>query len=368
MFKKIKIYYLRLRSKILTPRINRDIKKYKYVHVMKNDKFNKSFVDFLNKNFDSTEHMILCYRACKNKPPTLFPKGGNVYEYVYFKDIKGLLDDNIDKIIFHSLFMPGVVDRLYREPELLKKSYWVIWGGDLYNAPRDEKNDFVRKNFKGYISLIAGDEKVAKEKYNSKSLLFTALGPVLMDKSFLEKIPHVKTDKIVIQINNSCDDSTLDMLDILSKYKNKDIIIRTILSYGKMQYKDKIKEKGKKIFGDKFQYLDKLILSDDYGKFLSENDILILCQNRQQGLGNAIYDLALGAKVFLPYNTTSLAFVESYNLKVFDSLKIKDMSIEEFIEYPENLKKRNMHAALTYCDNSLRYEKCRKMWQKIFLS
>ncbi len=365
MLNKIKVYYLRLKSKILTSRINRDIRKYKYIHIMVNDKFNKPLVDFFNKNFNNDEHMFLCYRACKNKPPTLFPKGRNVYEYVYFKDIKGLFEDNIDKIIFHSLFMPGVVDRLYREPELLKKSYWTIWGGDLYNAPRDEKNDFVRKNFKGYISLITGDEKIAKEKYNSNSILYNSSYPALMDKTLLENISHINTDNIVVQINNSCDESTLEMLDILSKYSDKNIIVRTVLSYGKMQYKNEIIRKGKEIFGEKFKYIDKLISLEDYANFLSKNDILILCQNRQQGVGNAIFDLALGAKVFLPYNTTSLEYVEKFGLRVFDSLKIKGMSMGEFIEYSSDLRDKNINAALKYCDNNSKHRL--EEWAKVFI-
>lgn len=365
MFKKIKIYYLRLRSKILTPRINRDIKKYKYVHVMKNDKFNKPFVDFLNKNFNNDEHMVLCYKACKNKPPTLFPKGKNVYEYVYFKDIKGLLGDNIDKIIFHSLFMPGVIDRLYREPELLKKSYWVIWGGDLYNAPRDEKNDFVRKNFKGYISLITGDEKVAKEKYNSNAFLMKSRYVSFVNKKYLENLKGKNSENIVVQINNSCDESTLEMLDILSKYKDKNIIIRVVLSYGKMQYKSEIIKKGKEIFGRKFEYIDKLISLEDYANFLSKNDILILNQNRQQGGDNILLSLFLGVKVYINSNVTTYKYFKEMGCDVYNTKDIKNYTFEEFLYYPKFIKTNNrLQIIKTYGDENLKEQK--KMWNNVF--
>ncbi len=336
MFKKIKVYYLRLKSKILTPRINRDIKKYKYVHVMLNDKFNKPFVDFLNKNFDSTEHMILCYRACKNKPPTLFPKGKNVYEYVYFKDIKGLLGDNIDKIIFHSLFMPGVIDRLYREPELLKKSYWVIWGGDLYNAPRDEKNDFVRKNFKGYLNII--DKDYAIKKYNMSGSFYEMFYPSLIDKEKLDNIKIKKKDYVQIQINNSCDESTLEMLDVLSKYKDENIRITTVLSYGKLGYKEQIIKKGKDIYGEKFEYLDKLLSPEEYLNNLAQNDIIILNQNRQQGLGNILISLYIGLKVYIRPEITTYKYLKSNNISIFDSNEIQQLDFNDFIE---NLTQRS---------------------------
>ena len=47
-------------------RIQQRIDHAKYVHLMFNDKFNKPFVDFLNKHFDHQEHLILCKRWFDN--------------------------------------------------------------------------------------------------------------------------------------------------------------------------------------------------------------------------------------------------------------------------------------------------------------
>ena len=340
MLKKIKIYYLRLKSKILTPRINRDIKKYKYIHVMHNDKFDKPFVDFLNKNFDRNKHMILFYKTSPNKSPTLVPRAKNVYEYVYFKDIKGLLNDNIDKIIFHSLFMPGVVDRLYRESELLKKSYWVMWGADLYNAPRDEKNDFVRKNFKGYLNII--DKNYAIKKYNMIGSFYEMFYPSLIDKEKLDNLKIKKKDYVQIQINNSCDESTLEVLDVLSKYKDENIRITTVLSYGKLEYKEQIIQKGKKIYGNKFTFIDKLLLPIDYFEYIANNDILILNQNRQQGAGNIFAHIYLGKKVYIRENVSTYNQLNKYdNVKIFRTERIKDLSFDDFVknDYIEQNKK-----------------------------
>ena len=60
--------------------------------------------------------------------------------------------------------MRGAVDFFYSHPKLLReKAYWLIYGGDLYDAPRDEKNDFVRNNFKGYLTYVDGE--YLKEHY-----------------------------------------------------------------------------------------------------------------------------------------------------------------------------------------------------------
>lgn len=362
---RIELYIRKIRSFFLTKKINKNIADYKYIHIMNNDKFVKPFVDFLNKNFNPDEHMVLCYRTCPDKAPTLFPRGRNVYEYVYFKDITGLLGDNIDKIIFHSLFLPGVIDRLYREPELLKKSYWVIWGGDLYNAPRDEKNDFVRKNFKGYISLITGDEKVAQNKYNSNSVLMNAMYIPLTKIEHIKGLNKNKKSNITIQINNSCNESTLEMLDILSKFKDKNIKIRTILSYGKMEYKDKIIQKGKEIFGDKFEYLDKYISADKYAKYIADNDILILNPNRQQGAGNIMLALSVGVKVFVCDATVSSKFFKDEGFIIYDSANIKNLTFEELLEYPEEPKNKNIEKAYLFLSDS-QYMHQFNAWTKVF--
>ena len=367
MLAKIKLYIKKIRSFFLTKKINKNITRYKYVHVMDNNKFNKPFVDFINKNFNPDEHMVLCYKKHPNRTPTLFPRGNNVYEYIYFKDIKGLLGDNIDKIIFHSLFPPGVVDGLYREPELLKKSYWVIWGGDLYNAPRDEKNDFVRKNFKGYISAVKGDEEIAQKKYNSDAVLMNAryICPVNFD--YIKKLKHNKSDSIVVQINNSCDKSTLEMLDILSKFKDKNIKVRTILSYGKMQYKNEIIKKGKWIFGNNFSYLSKLISPSKYIKYLAQNDILILASKRQQGSGNAAMVLYYGEKVYIPENVITFKYFENLGCKTYKTEEIENSTFEEFISYPDEIRMNNIQQLEKYYGDT-EYCEQQKMWNNVFSS
>ena len=152
------IYKIRDSIKLL--KLNNKIKNAKYIHLMFNDKFNKPFVDFLNRNFDNNEHIVLCKRWCEEHP---FPEGKNVIE---IKTLRGLDFTKANKIICHSLFDLELVDYLYSHQDILKnKAYWVMWGGDLYEAPRDEKNDFVRKNFFAYCAVANGDEKIAQKKF-----------------------------------------------------------------------------------------------------------------------------------------------------------------------------------------------------------
>lgn len=294
---------------------------------MFNDKFNKPFVDFLNKNFDTKEHLILCKRFFKEFP---FPVGENVIEIQSLKNLN-FNNNNICKIICHSLFDNELVEYLYSNKNILQnKAYWAIWGGDLYDAPSDEINDYVRINFKGYINK--NDENYAKNKYGISKNFMHASYFFPVTKDIMDNLSNSEKDYIKIQINNSCDRSTLKMLDILSKFRNENIRVATILSYGKLDYKDEIINKGLKIFGDKFEYLEDFLPAEEFAKFLANNDILILNQDRQQGFGNTVASLYLGAKVYISSNVSTYKYLQGDNIKIYNSDEIISMDFNDFIK------------------------------------
>lgn len=353
---------MKLLEKIRNIVVQKRIDNAKYVHFMFNDKFNKAFVDFLNKNFDIKEHLVLCKRWYNEHP---FPEGKNVIEVQSFKNF--FFKKN-EKLICHSLFDGELVEYLYNHQDILKnKAYWCIWGGDLYNAPRDEKNDFVRKKIKAYVSVAQGDEVVAKNKYKSETKILSSapyLSPQVSQKDnydFYIANP-LKNNETRIQINNSCDESILEMLDILSKFKDENIKITTILSYGKIEIKDKIIKKGQEIFADKFEFIEKFLPIEEFIKYSASNNILICNQNRQQGLGNVLSSLYLGNKVFIKSDITSVKYLENFGLKVFDTYKISEMSFDEFKKYLDDIRENNIKMAEKFYTEDLYIKK----WNEIF--
>ena len=331
--------------------VNAKIKKAKYVHLMFNDKFNKPFVDFLNRNFNQKEHLILC----KNFYDFPFPEGKNVIELKYLARLKF---DKVQKLICHSLFDNEVVEYLYKHPDILKnKAYWVMWGGDLYDAVRDEKNDFVRSNFKGYL-LFADDERnILINKYQiNNGKFFPVEYPLRLD---ISNIKSSKTDTINIQINNSCDKTIFEMLDILSKYREENIKIFVILSYGDLEYKEKIIEKGKDIFGEKFEYLDKMLPPEEYAKYIAKTDIFIANQNRQQATANIDMFLYFGKKVFIKSDVPTFKMYSSLGYKIYDTYLIGKQTFNDFIKQEENT---NTEKAKYYISDEYR----KKLWESIF--
>lgn len=342
-------------------RINRAIRSYKYVHIMYNDKFINPFVQFMNNNFNNDEHLFLIQNSALDEKVAPFPKAKNVLKISRLKGLNFGVQ-NIDKLIFHSLFGNDWVDYLYENKDLLNKSYWVIWGGDLYNAPKDEKNDYVRRNFKGYIACVEGDEILAKKRFNSNAILFSAPYTTPITKSMLDNVSFNKKEYINIQINNSCDVSTLEMLDILAKFKNENIKITTILSYGKLKFKDEIIKKGKEIYGEKFEYINNYLSPKNYAQHIANLDIIIFNQNRQQGVGNALASAYYGKKIFIKSTVTSVQYLHNLGIEVYDTNSIKNLSFSEFISIPDNCKIKNQESAKKYYDDSLLVKK----WSQVF--
>lgn len=333
--------------------INKIIKRYKFIHIMFNDKFNKPFVDFLNRNFDTKEHLILCKRW--HKYP--FPRAENVIE---IQTLKNLNFSNAEKIFCHSLFDSELVDYLYNHQDILKeKSYWQVWGGDLYEAPRDEKNDFVRENIFAYITggdrnIIIGKYGGGQKRFFSASYIF----PVGLD--ILNVTKKHKHKELVIQINNSCDYTTIEMLHILSKFKDRNIRIITILSYGNLEFKNNIMDIGKQVFGDKFNYINEMLSPSEYAQHLANIDILILNQRRQQGVGNTQASLYLGNKVFIRSDVTTYKDFNDLGIKIYDSKDIVNLNFDDFSSYPE--RKTNKQLVKNLIDESI----LRKSWKQIF--
>ena len=241
----------------------------------------------------------------------------------------------------------------------------MIYGGDLYNANRSDKDDYVRKNFYGYITDVDKDILELKRKYSLKNINYINAAytfPITME--MIQNAKKIKKDnKIVkIQINNSCDLSTIDMLNKLKKFKNENIKISTILSYGDLSYKDEIIKLGNSIFDKKFSYIDNMLSPEDYAKKTYENDILILNQNRQQGLGNSFLALQFGQKLFIRSNISTFDYLEKNGNKIFDSNDIENFSFKDFLLFSDEDKQKNLKNSKKFFEDNFIKDK----WDNVF--
>ena len=341
---------------------NGKVRRYKYVHLMFNDKFNRPFSDFLSRHFNVNEHLVICERILRHPMPT----GMNVMKAWTFRGFD-FSSASIKKVFCHSLCENELVDILMAHQEVLHKAYWIIWGGDLYNAPRDAKNDFVRSHFGGWVTVADGDACVAEKIYGRPLKVYNARYTTPITAAMVREAKEFSIDRVrdgglCVQINNSCDESTIEMLKVLSKYSSENIHVRTIVSYGKTQYRDKIIECGKRLFGSRFSAIDVYMSPREYSRYMASNDVIVFNQNRQQGLGNINLAIALGVKVFVRSEVSSYAHYTRLGVIVYDTDSISELSFEDFACMPENVRANNLSKGLSMFDEEL----LARLWRPIF--
>jgi len=245
-----------------------------------------------------------------------------------------------NRIILHGLFSYHLFCIFVLQPWLLKKCYWVIWGGDLYVHKDEAKTwrgrtvELLRsiciKRVGHLVTYIRGDVDLARKWYGATGQhheCFTY--PSNVYREIPEKAETHST--INIQIGNSADPSNshLELLRRLMPYRDQDLTIYAPLSYGDKYYMQSVIKAGKTMFKDKFVPLTEFMPIEQYLDFLGRIDIAIFNHERQQAMGNIITLLGLGKKVFLRKDVTPWAFFVSLGVRVFNVEQIDISPIDE---------------------------------------
>lgn len=305
----------------------------KILHVGRCDKFIPPFIQFIQENFVFDDHLFLLTNGM-SQGELVSSKNINLAGTSKAKKIKHysqvlLAMHKADKIILHSIFDIRIVQILFLAPWLLKRCYWIIWGGDLYVYQLDERNkkwrvnEFFRrpviKNMGHLVTYIEGDVDLARQWYKAKGQYHECL--MYLSNVYKEyTVPKNQNNLLNIQLGNSADPSNnhITALKKLLPHRDKNICIFVPLSYGNKEYADKVIEQGKKWFGKKFIPLTDFMPFDEYLKFLGKIDIALFNHNRQQAMGNTITLLGLGKIVYMRSNTTQWQLFNDKNISIFD--------------------------------------------------
>lgn len=317
------------------------------VHCAHTEKFVGPFVAFVNGNFDNAEHRFLIREASDHG----MPEAGNVTPIR--RDLSLLKKfvlyarylNRADRIILHGIFERFILFSLLIQPWLLGRTYWVIWGGDLYSFVGQGKATSVASRFTRYltkftigrighmVTYVEGDYALARSIFNSSARYHECLGYVSNVVSITEPAAG-KTSRskgMVILAGNSADRSNQheEMLQLLSHHLGADDTIYCPLSYGDREHAMRIAALGHQLFGDRFIALTSFMSLHDYNALLDRIDIAVFAHHRQQGMGNMIALIGRGKKVFLRRSVTPWAFFGRLGITVFDYEELNLLSLAE---------------------------------------
>ena len=359
---------------------------------MNNSIYCYCFIEFIEKNFDAKQHRYLFF-CSPPKPSNHHYKGYEEFiknssietqnRLLYVNSLKNYLKairmiKKADKVILHSFFPIGPL-RFLPYYIGIKKSSWVIWGGDLYSYLLNEKDfktklKFLPRNIlvKKIAEIISGMPVVYELTENTFDINVKysyAFYPNPVNYEMLDKLKNKKRstkrdNQIRILVGNSADPTNnhIDIFEKLRRFKKHDIKLIVPLSYGNMDYAEKVKKVGKDFFGEKFYPLFQKLSAEKYSELLSSIDVCVMSHNRPQGMGNIRALLYLGKKVYIRADTPYYDFFLENDITVYDTKDIINQSFEELIYMESEKKAKNQERIKEIYSKDV----CIQCWRRIF--
>ena len=353
------------------------------LHIM-NARFQicKNFASFVNDNFDKNHYFCPIGKNndindfCSEINNSLF--GGIIIDkrrpFITLINVIKFLRfiDDYDIIIWYSLFYNRALLNfliLFRK-NVIKKSIWMEWGGDLYEYKTKYKiNNYLYNklvnNLDGIISIFPGDIKSIKNIFKYRGTIYNGCYGPPSSMGVEKKCEAYKknSDDIIIAIGHSAVRSLnhFHCIDLLKKFRNEKIKILLPLSYGPNKYANEVVRYAKLNFDDnKLIILDKYISLNEFLNYLNMVDVCIFDVERQIALGNLLYYLKNDKSIYLNKNSVMYKYWVNKGLKVKCIDEIDN--IKELGELVFDCNNSTNKYVIKYTDDSF----FKNIWKSIF--
>ncbi|WP_185858832.1 TDP-N-acetylfucosamine:lipid II N-acetylfucosaminyltransferase [Vreelandella populi] len=297
------------------------------LHIMIAEKFTAPFIKFVNEKMpESKDHYVII-----GKPTSVYGIISN-YNVEFINSNEGFskLERYMayaEKILFHGLWSENVYSLLEKYPNLYKKSYWFMWGGDFYYPENhSDVKKRVIKNIGFLLSSVEEDVEYVRNKYNAQGKHLCGRGyPSGIKGKSISKITKKKKNKILLGNSAFPTNNHIEAIRKISTCNLKGAEVYCPLSYGSEEYALKIQKIGNKAFGEQFIPMLNFMQPEDYEKFLEDIDIAVYNHTRQQAYTTILYLLDRGVKIYLNPESPIYKKLKKMGVLVFD---INEFSFE----------------------------------------
>jgi len=328
-----------------TPQFMSDTKKIKTLHLGGYDKFTKIFFEFLEEHDSIRGHVLLAASIETPLPgqaPAWLIRASGAK---YFAEVLRL-GLRAEKIVIHGLTDSRTLRVLILQPWLLRKTCWILWGGDLYvyrdrnTSLRHRCIELMRRlvipRIPQIFSATPGDGVLCRQWYKIRGEyinVFTYPNSIVPWREIPNR-PEGAPLRLLAGNSALPSNGHAEMLDLISQRDDGQLHVHCPLAYGEKAYRHRVIAQGKRLFGDRFHPIVKMIPLDEYLDFLTTIDLGVFNSDRQQAMGTIRTLLGYGKRVFMPPGTTSWEHLQALNVRVFD---VKDLELDpDFPEKEEN--------------------------------
>lgn len=332
------------------------------IHIASDEKFiNSAHWQF--ENAFPNSNVFYIFTSDKSKDFKYVTPQSNIHKFSISTDLHFFLDalQKHQIVIFHSLsesFFPLILQL----PQSVQ-CIWLCFGYEIYNDKRFFKeaslydsitqkrfgkgeakpNYFVLETVRPFIrkiyrnlplsSLEIKKKAISRMNYIASSFVEEQEAIEKLIKQKKKTFPFwyypieqmVNIDETIINDRNAIiigNSGTMsgNHLDVFDKIKDLNWTARTIvvpLSYGNETYIKEILEEGKTTFGAQFKPLTDFMPLNEYNQTIKQCGVALLCNYRQQAVGNTISLLWFGSKVFLSTNNPFYHYLKRIGVEVF---------------------------------------------------
>jgi dTDP-N-acetylfucosamine:lipid II N-acetylfucosaminyltransferase len=344
------------------------------------DKFTLPFIKFMDDNKEQVEgehkYLFICRTdqvegGKKGNESASFLNGNVDFMHPDADDamshILQLMLDS-EKIIIHGLWREKINDILVANPELFKKVYWVLYGGDYYHRENYSKNHIkVIQNAEFIMTCFTADFNLIKKMYGAKG---KQLHSFVYTSNLCQPIEFEKFERsnlnILLGHSGIKENQHLKYLEFLSKFKEKFTIFCPLSYPNKNCYIENVIHYGKKLFGERFIPLLDFIPKGEYEVFLAEKiDIAICASWRMHGVGNITTLLSAGAKVYIDESTTTWECLSNIGIKLFSLKELESTPIGHHLtKVDSELAIKNSRITLDYFSEKQLLKSLNNIWSQ----
>jgi len=347
------------------------VREFKILHICTDEKFIDGMIDIFESVFPKRNKFLII--GNKNKKLT-HVKNKNIViggtKYLYCGGAKRDVSSVNIKIIH---YLTDVAAFIALKAPSNVKIIWSGWGADYYRLmqkvdyesvlPKTRKLSRYGKSkakpigsikswFINYINKLAMknsvNDLIERADYFSspipteyqlvkRDLKGFKAKPIQINYGGIEKgLPGCEKSRVKknIFIGNSATatNNHIEIFEILKNIIMSDVKIVVPLSYGSLEYKEKILAIGYEYFGKQFQPLTGFLPLIEYQEILEECHFVVMNHIRQQGLGNVLMALHAGKKVFLRKESVIYGYLLSIGMEINSVDDINSDSLATFID------------------------------------
>lgn len=338
-------------------------KNYKYIHIFPSQKFFSIFYEMLEERMNISEHLFIIdnwavedndiYKIFKiverkniENHNILFFDGIHEVSDIIWEDVninliyreQGIQEklSSVVKIILHSVQFTVKMQKMLIQwiEDFGDKMIWLCWGRDSNYGDEFILKPVMKKIRSGYAPLAQIDEIWNNYGMRVKEAKIGGYAYVpYIDTSEMEDCQD--TDCKNILLGYSAYGNIEYGLDLIYRWKDKNIKIYCPLSYGSTSYRDTIIAKGKAMFGDKFIPIIDYMETRIYYQFLNSMDVAVIPVTELAGGTTITYLQSRNIKIYLVQENVKR--YRSLGIHAKDIELLKTQSFEEFLEKDESI-------------------------------